>query len=104
MKAQLASSVKPAVVERVEARTEQLGDELKQLLRQQEQRGEEGRSTWEDRLTTRQMNLESTANECRRDWHRLAAQVRVKPTSCSLPSPGHQPSRPDAPRDKVPHA
>ena len=58
MKAQLASSVKPAVVERVEAHTEQLGDELKQLLRQQEQRGEEGRSTWEDRLTTRQMNLQ----------------------------------------------
>ena len=59
----MATSIKPAAVERVEARTEQVAAELKVLLREQGARDEGQRSSWEDKLTARQMNLEHVSNE-----------------------------------------
>lgn len=62
-------------VESVERRLESSSGEMKRLLGSLQAGSEQGRAQWEDKLLQRQLGLETAAQEARRDWHRLSAQV-----------------------------
>ena len=57
------------------ARCEVRADETRQLVDRQGAAHEAERVSWEDRLMQRQQRLEMAAQEARRDWHRLSAEL-----------------------------
>ena len=67
-------------VESVERRLETSSGEIRKLVSQLQAGGEQGRAQWEDKLLQRQLGLETAAQEARRDWHRLSAQLETVQT------------------------
>lgn len=71
----LASHATVAALERLDMKTTGLEAELRTAVVQVCESSEAERIAWEDKLVQRQHGLEASAQEARRDWHRLAAQV-----------------------------
>jgi hypothetical protein len=75
LKAALASYATVSALEKLDARAESIGAETRQMLARHGESSASERAAWEDKLIQRQHGIEAAANEARRDWHRLAAQL-----------------------------
>lgn len=70
-------------LEALNAKTEDIGGEVKRMLERIGAQADNERKAWEDKLLQRQHGLEAQSQEARRDWHRLSAQVDTLSTYVS---------------------
>ena len=62
-------------LEKLDQKLEQTTAEARRLIQEARGHAEKERTSWEDKLLQRQLSLEKEAQEARRDWHRLSAQL-----------------------------
>jgi len=72
-----------AALETLDAKAESIASEMRSTIADSGAKGDAARSAWEDKLLTRQHGLEAQAQEARRDWHRLSAQLETLSTFTS---------------------